>query len=90
MGARPPGAGELRPVTGPPQPLAALPSGDPDERRLLALYALGLRLRTVAGAVYPLASYSAWAEEAGLGPVGAVPLSRTPPLALLTCTAPAT
>ena len=68
----------------------ALPSEDPDEHRLLALYALGLRLRTVAGAVYPLASYSAWAEEAGLGPVGAVPLSRTPPLALLTCTAPAT
>jgi SAM-dependent methyltransferase len=68
----------------------ALPSEDPDERRLLVLYALGLRLRTVAGAVYPLASYSAWTEEAGLGPVDAVPLSRTPPLALLTCSAPAT
>ena len=67
----------------------ALPSGDPDERRLLALYALGLRLRTAAGAVYPLESYSAWAAEAGLGPVSAVPLSRTPPLALLTCTVPA-
>ena len=39
-------------------------------RRLLVLYALGLRLRTVAGAVYPLASAS---SRAPLAP------SRAPP-----------
>lgn len=66
----------------------ALPSDDPEQRRSLSLYALSLRMRTSAGAVYPLEAYASWAREAGYGEVTATPLSRTPPLALLTCTAP--
>ncbi len=64
----------------------ALPSEDPEEHRFLSLYALGLRLRTSAGAVYPLEAYATWTREAGYSEVRAITLSRTPPLALLTCT----
>jgi SAM-dependent methyltransferase len=66
----------------------ALPSEDPEERRSLSLYALGLRMRTSAGAVYPLDAYTSWLREAGHGEVTAIALSRTPPLALLTYTTP--
>jgi len=45
----------LRPALRPGGVLAiidAVPSNDPDQARQLTLYALGLRLRTTAGAVY--------------------------------------
>ncbi|MDQ4020152.1 MAG: class I SAM-dependent methyltransferase [Actinomycetota bacterium] len=65
----------------------ALPSEDPEERRSLSLYSLGLRMRTSAGAVHPLDAYATWIQEARYGAVRAISLSRRPPLALLTCTA---
>ena len=63
----------------------ALPSEDPEEHRSLSLYSLGLRMRTAAGAVYPLDAYTTWAREAGYGAVRAISLSRTPSLALMSC-----
>lgn len=66
----------------------ALPSEDPGEHRSLRLYFLGLRLRTSAGAVYPLQAYATWIRKAGYGELRAASLSREPPLALLTSTAP--
>ncbi len=79
----------LRPALSPGGVLAivdALPSDDPEEVRSLRLYSLGLRMRTSAGAVYPLDSYATWTRETGYGELTAISLSRTPPLALLTCT----
>ena len=63
----------------------ALPSDDPEQRRSLSLYSLGLRMRTSAGAVHPLEAYATWTREAGYGEVTDISLSQTPPLALLTC-----
>jgi hypothetical protein len=43
----------------------------PDERprpRWVALYELGLLLRTASGRVHPLAAYLAWLREAGFEP----------------------
>lgn len=65
----------------------ALPSEDPEQGRSLALYALGLRMRTSTGAVYPLDVYTSWTREAGFGELRVRSLSPVPPLALLTCTA---
>ncbi|MGH3814889.1 MAG: methyltransferase [Pseudonocardiaceae bacterium] len=82
----------LRPALRPGGTLAivdALPSEDPEECRSLSLYAIGLRLRTSAGAVHPLDAYATWTRDAGYSEVRVSSLSRTPPLALLTCTAPA-
>lgn len=81
----------LRPTLRPGGTLAiidALPSDDPDERRRLSLYALGLRLRTTAGAVYPLDTYESWTRETGYGEPTVSPLSSSPPLALITVSAP--
>lgn len=83
----------LRPALRPDGQLAivdALPSEDPEQHRFLSLYALGLRMRTSAGAVYPLKAYASWTREAGYGQLTAISLSQIPPLTLLTCTAPAT
>ncbi|MGH4010524.1 MAG: methyltransferase [Pseudonocardiaceae bacterium] len=80
----------LRPALRPGATLAiidALPSEDPEERRSLCLYALGLRLRTSAGAVHPLEAYATWTRKAGYSKVRAIALTRTPSLVLLTCTA---
>jgi SAM-dependent methyltransferase len=77
----------LRPALRPGATLAiidALPSADPEERRRLSLYALGLRLRTTAGAVYALDAYESWIREAGYGEPTVTPLSSSPPLSLLT------
>lgn len=77
----------LRPTLRPGGTLAiidALPSEDPEERRRLSLYALGLRLRTTAGAVYPFDAYADWTREAGYGEPTVTPLSSSPPLSLLT------
>jgi ubiquinone/menaquinone biosynthesis C-methylase UbiE len=62
-----------------------LPSRDPAEQRSISLYALGLRLRTSSGAVYPIAAYETWTSDAGFGPIQAEPLSAEPSLTLLTC-----
>jgi SAM-dependent methyltransferase len=81
----------LRPALRPGGTLAivdALPAEDPAQRWYLGLYALGLRLRTAAGAVYPLERYASWTQEAGYRDLSAVSLSEQPALALLTCTAP--
>jgi hypothetical protein len=40
------------------------------------------------GAVCPLEAYTSWTGGAGFGALGVMSLSRTPPLALVTCTAP--
>jgi SAM-dependent methyltransferase len=81
----------LRPALRPGGTLAivdALPAEDPAQRWYLGLYALGLRLRTSEGAVYPLEGYAVWTREAGYGELSAVALSQRPALALLTCTTP--
>lgn len=81
----------LRPALRPGGTLAiidVLPSEDPEERRRLSRYALGLRLRTTAGAVYPLDAYAGWTRETGYGKPTALPLSSTPPLSLLVVSAP--
>lgn len=49
---------------------------------------LGLRMRTSAGAVHSLQAYTTWTRDAGYGEIRATSLSRKPPLALITCTAP--
>jgi len=67
--------------------LDALPSDDPDEHRQLSQYALGLRLRTEAGTVHPLAAYQAWIAAAGYGQLSTVQVSCRPPLSLLTAPA---
>lgn len=78
----------LRPALRPAGTLAivdALPSGDPAQRQFLSLYSLGLRMRTSAGAVHPLETYTTWTQDCGYTDLSATPLSQAPPLALLTC-----
>jgi hypothetical protein len=90
-GTRGCGRWRLRPALRPGGTLAivdAQPGEDPAQRWYLGLYALGLRLRTAAGAVYPLERYASWTQEAGYRDLSAVSLSEQPALALLTCTAP--
>lgn len=80
----------LRPALRPGGRLAildALPSDDPDQHRQLAHYTLGLRLRTEAGTVHPLAAYRAWTTAAGYGQLSIVQVSAQPPLNLLTASA---
>jgi SAM-dependent methyltransferase len=55
----------------------------------LALYDLGLLLRTSGGGVHRLAAYQAWLAEAGLGPAECHPLLDRFPLVLLVARAPA-
>jgi SAM-dependent methyltransferase len=80
----------LRPALRPGGTLAivdAVPSGDTDEHRRLSLYALGLRLRTRAGAVHPLTAYRTWTSGAGYGPLSAAQVAGRPPMTLLTARA---
>lgn len=63
-----------------------LPSDEPEVRGELSLYALGLRARTQAGAVHPLAAYTEWTTEAGCPNLTTTALGGHPPLTLLTAT----
>jgi SAM-dependent methyltransferase len=81
----------LRPVLAPGGTLAiidVLPSADPAARLRVALYELGLLLRTERGRVYSVEDYRAWAQAAGFGELGARPLDGPVDLGLLTARAP--
>jgi 2-polyprenyl-3-methyl-5-hydroxy-6-metoxy-1,4-benzoquinol methylase len=62
----------------------------PGARRsaLLALYELGLSMRTASGRVHPLAAYQRWAEGAGLAVTSVDPLDPRFPVHLIVATAP--
>ncbi len=77
----------LHPVLAPGGTLAiidVLPSEDPPARLRLALYELGLLLRTERGRVYPVEDFAAWAHAAGFGELSAQPLDGPVDLGLLT------
>lgn len=54
-----------------------------DGPRSVALYALGLMLRTEAGRVYPFATYAHWLRATGFESVERIDLSATPLLSLV-------
>ncbi|MGY1679308.1 methyltransferase [Geodermatophilus sp. SYSU D01176] len=81
----------LRPVLTPGGTLAVidvLPSADPAARARLALYELGLLLRTERGRVYSTEDYSAWTQAAGFGELSTRPLDGPVDLCLLTARIP--
>src|SRR3712207_8942717 len=53
---------------------------------LLALYELGLSMRTATGRVHPLPAYQRWAEAAGLRVTSVEPLDPRFPLHLVVAT----
>jgi hypothetical protein len=55
---------------------------------LLALYELGLSMRTASGRVHPLPAYQRWAEGAGLALTSVEPLDPRFPLHLIVGTRP--
>jgi SAM-dependent methyltransferase len=55
---------------------------------LLALYELGLAMRTASGRVHPLSAYQRWAEDAGLTVTSVEPLDPRFPLHLILATEP--
>lgn len=65
-----------------------LPGSTPDLARQVSLYALGLMIRTDAGAVHGEADYRAWMEAAGLVDVSRWDVAAVAPVALLTGSAP--
>jgi len=61
----------------------ALPNESMDGPRSVALYALGLMLRTEAGRVYPFATYANWLRATGFESVERINLSATPLMSLV-------
>ena len=61
----------------------ALPNDQLDGPRSVALYALGLLLRTQHGRVYPYFTYVGWLHEAGYDAVQRIALGEAPPLNLI-------
>jgi SAM-dependent methyltransferase len=81
----------LRPVLAPGGTLAiidVLPSADPAARVRVALYELGLLLRTERGRVYSVEDYRAWTQAAGFDQLSTQPLDSPVNLALLTAKTP--
>ncbi|MBI2954683.1 MAG: class I SAM-dependent methyltransferase [Chloroflexi bacterium] len=56
--------------------------------RSVALYALGLFLRTRNGQVYPFSTYVAWLRDAGYEGVERIDLTGAPPMSLITSRRP--
>ncbi len=65
-----------------------LPDEQRDGPRSVALYALGLMLRTERGRVYPFSTYAGWLETAGYEVVERIDLGGVPPLSLITAQRP--
>ena len=61
----------------------ALPNEQMDGPRPVALYALGLMLRTETGRVYPFSTYVSWLRETGFAAVERIDLSAPPMLSLV-------
>jgi SAM-dependent methyltransferase len=61
----------------------ALPNEQRDGPRPVALYALGLILRTQRGRVYPYSTYAGWLHEAGYDAVERIDLGEALPLSLI-------
>jgi hypothetical protein len=55
---------------------------------LLALYELGLSMRTASGRVHPLSAYQRWAGAAGLTVTSVEPLDPRFPLHMIVATNP--
>jgi SAM-dependent methyltransferase len=69
--------------------LDALPNERLDGPRPVALYALGLLLRTNRGQVYPFSTYTGWLRDLGYEAVERIDLSPTPPpISLITARRP--
>jgi len=67
----------------------ALPNERMDGPRAVALYALGLLLRTSSGRVYPLSTYVGWLRDAGYEGVERFDLSSDTRISLITARRPA-
>jgi len=65
-----------------------LPNEPFDGPLSVALYALGLMLRTEHGRVYPFSTYASWLHEAGYRAVEWIDLGGAPPLSLITARRP--
>ncbi len=66
----------------------ALPGDHMDGPRTVALYALGLMLRTQTGRIYPFSTYTRWLEATGYEATGRIDLSAAPLLSLITARRP--
>ncbi len=81
----------LRPTLVPGGTLAVidvLPPVDPAARARVALYELGLLLRTDRGRVYSVEDYLGWAQAAGFGGLGVQPIDGPGDLGLVTARTP--
>jgi SAM-dependent methyltransferase len=81
----------LRPALVPGGTLAiidVLPPVDPAARARVALYELGLLLRTDRGRVYSVEDYGRWAQAAGFGGLGVQPIDGPVDLGLVTARTP--
>jgi 8-O-methyltransferase len=65
-----------------------LPNEPFDGPRSIALYALGLMVRTRRGRVYPFANFAAWLHDIGYDAVERIDVGGTPPLSLITARRP--
>jgi len=65
-----------------------LPNEEFDGPLSVALYALGLMLRTERGRVYPFSTYAGWLHDAGYSAVERIDLGGAPPLSLITARRP--
>ena len=68
--------------------LDALPNERLDGPRPVALYALGLLLRTRGGGVYPFSTYAGWLRASGYEAVERADLSDAPPISLVAARRP--